>query len=83
MSDVITKRCDVCGRDKQETNHWLVAFTHPQIGGIMFVPAEVAVQTGVDQSFLREDICGQACSSKRLSQWLETLTATPAERQQP
>jgi hypothetical protein len=82
VSDRIAKNCDVCGVEKKETNHWLVAITHPQLAGIMFVPADVAVQTGLGAGIVREDICGQACSSKRLSQWLESLTATPAAERQ-
>lgn len=76
---VESKVCNVCGRQKQETNHWLVAITRPGMEGIMIVPADSA-SGDLGEAYQREDLCGQACTTKRLSQWLETLTATPPER---
>jgi len=70
--DVNTVKCDVCGRQKQETNHWLVAVAMPGIDGVMFVQAENAL-TPREPSYKYEDICGQECAHKRLSQYLATL----------
>jgi hypothetical protein len=67
-STVIT--CDVCGQIKGETNHWFIALTnagHHEVG-IGFGPADCDHQT---DTTIREDICGQECLRKRLSQWLE------------
>ncbi len=59
----------MCGRAKSETNHWLVAITRQGMGGIMFVPAE-AVETPRREGYTYQDICGQECAHKRLSQYL-------------
>lgn len=66
-------KCDVCGREKKETNHWLVCITSPPTAqapgteGIAFGPAG---SMSDDPSLKKEDICGQECAQKRLSQWL-------------
>lgn len=78
MSEVRTVKCDVCGRQKQETNHWLIAIQHPDLSGILFVPADDAQE---DLDYPRQDICGRACATQRLNQWIESITATPGERQ--
>ena len=68
--------CDICGRPKGETNHWLAAITIPandqDLRGIAFAPIDTPVN---DPAIKKEHICGQACAHKRFSQWLETLTA--------
>ena len=70
--DVTTTKCDICERQKQEVNHWLVAIVSPRLEGIMFVPAE-AVEEPRRSGFTYEDLCGQACAHKRLSRWLDDL----------
>lgn len=66
--------CDICGAVKGATNHWLVACQVQGMTGIVFVPAADAT---IDREFagrtVVQDICGQACAIKRLSQFLETL----------
>jgi hypothetical protein len=64
--------CDVCERSKGETNHWLVAITHSDYAGVVFVPA-VDVTEPRNPEGQYEDICGHACAVKRFSQWLETI----------
>jgi hypothetical protein len=66
-------KCDICKRDKQETNHWLVAITCPGYEGILFVPVE-ATEFRLE-GYTYQDICGQGCMSKRLSRWLDDLNA--------
>ncbi len=73
--DIATVQCNVCGRQKQETNHWLVAIVVPTFEGIVFEPAETFTSRQ-NPALQFEDICGHACAHKRLSQWLETLNAT-------
>lgn len=68
--------CNLCGRQKAETNHWLVAITRPDFEGILFLPAE-AVESPRLPGYKYEDICGQQCSLKRHSRWLDELN-TPA-----
>jgi hypothetical protein len=72
--DVSTVACNVCGRQKQETNHWLVAIVRDGFEGILFQPAE-ACSDPRNPDFKYEDICGQECSHKRLSRWLDTLNS--------
>ena len=66
--------CDVCTRQKQETNHWLVAIVRPFYEGIIFEPAD-AVEDPHRDDVIYEDICGQECAHKRLSVWLDELNA--------
>lgn len=66
--------CDICGRAKAETNHWLVAIVKPGFEGIIFQPAE-ATEDPRNPEFVYEDICGQECGHKRLSRWLDELNA--------
>jgi hypothetical protein len=71
-------KCDVCKREKQETNHWLVAITHPALQGLIFQQADL-VETPRSTEARYEDICGQACAHKRFSAWLDDATnAHPA-----
>ena len=76
--DVATKACDVCGRQKQETNHWLVAVMKDGFEGIIFQPAE-ATEEPRNPRVIYEDICGQECAHKRLSRWLDELNAVFSE----
>jgi hypothetical protein len=72
--DVQTKKCDVCLRQKQETNHWFVVALDKTTGVLMFAPAgSGAGKPDGDLQF--EDICGEECLHKRLSRWLENQTA--------
>ena len=64
--------CDICGAVKGVTNHWQVAIQAEDMGGIMFVPAEEATAQRNLPHITIQDICGQACATKRLSQYLST-----------
>ncbi len=66
--------CDVCGQSKGETNHWLVAVTHPEYSGITFVPAEEGHEPR-NPGGQYQDLCGHGCYAKCFSQRLETLNA--------
>jgi hypothetical protein len=68
MSEFTAPQCNVCGQLKGATNNWLKAVTSPLFKGICFVPAESAGER--DKDFEYEDICGQACATKRFSLWL-------------
>jgi hypothetical protein len=72
--DVNTVACDICGQQKQETNHWIVAVSslENQCEGVAFLPAE-AVPTPRPHDMQYEDLCGEACAHKRLSRWLDVL----------
>lgn len=69
MIDSTHTTCDICGAVRGETNHWQVAIQAEDMSGIMFVPAEEAtVQRNMPRVTI-QDICGQACAVKRLSQY--------------
>jgi len=63
--------CDVCNAQKQETNHWFKVIEKPLMNRIEFY----APDAEASENFEHEDICGQECLHKRLSQWLESETA--------
>jgi hypothetical protein len=70
--------CNVCGLAKGETNHWLKCITIPPtaeapgLEGIAFALIDAPVY---DPDIKIEHLCGQGCAHKRLSQWLDDLTA--------
>ena len=67
-------KCDICGREKGATNHWIVArVSESGPAGIAFLPIDDPVARQDVPRVAAEDICGQECAHKRLSQWLETL----------
>lgn len=77
--EILTIHCDVCGRPKGDANHWFVVVSDPrhagarEFEGVAFGSFSSPVD---DPLFKREHICGEACAHKRLSQWLETQSAT-------
>jgi hypothetical protein len=74
--------CDVCGRVKQETNHWFKAVVdpvHPNPAGIAFGTS--AAEVG-DSDLKIEHICGQECLHKRLSRWIEGTIASTSTTQE-
>lgn len=65
--------CDVCGAVKGETNHWIVASQVDNMPGIIFVPADSSSVRRDIAHVKVQDICGQACATKRLSQFFSTI----------
>lgn len=74
--DVHTQACNVCGQQKTENHHWFIAIRHPDLDGVMYLPAD-AVELPRRPEFIYEDLCGQACSLKHHERWLDKLK-TPA-----
>ena len=70
MQDTIC-RCDVCEREKGETNGWFAVRAFKS-----FSFEVLTWDLGAETSDLSESehICGQECLHKRLSQWLEANT---------
>jgi hypothetical protein len=60
-------RCDVCGKEKGEANHW---FAVQAIVEMVFkaMTWEEATESPAFSSY--EHICGEECLHKRLAQWL-------------
>ena len=73
--------CDVCGRVKGETNHWLVAVSSPICVGVMYVPAE-CISNPRWPEYIYLDICGHGCASKHFAAWLADTTATQQQLQE-
>jgi hypothetical protein len=72
--DVSTVACNICGQQKQEANHWFVAIHHPEMQGVLYLPAD-SVELPRRPVYVYEDICGQACSLKHHERWLDSLKA--------
>jgi hypothetical protein len=61
--------CDICGRDKQQTNHWFVAYEHG---------AELRIGGWSSQSRLRtsaKHLCGQTCLHKLVDDFMARTLA--------
>ena len=76
--EVLNKACHVCGRQKQQTNHWYVAIVDPAQkatgnSGIGFGPSDAQIDDR--HLYIVEDICGQECAHKRLDRWFESQTS--------
>ena len=65
--------CDVCGRQKQETNHWFLCFTMKGALGITFGAYNDRDLVPARRGLNIQDICGEACAHTRLSQFLDSL----------
>jgi hypothetical protein len=57
--------CDICGKQKQQTNHWLLAF-------IADYTISVRTWDSVKTENLREfkHLCGQECVLKFVNKWM-------------
>lgn len=69
----ITK-CDVCGTEKKQANHWFVAFSNSLNGqpGLTFHPWAVG-----NLAINAIHLCGQACAQKQLNSFLVQCTPMP------
>jgi hypothetical protein len=77
--NVTTVACDVCGRQKQETNHWLLVISRPDVEGLIFQPAGTEEEPRRERTTY-EDVCSDGCAQKRLQRYLDELkkfTAAP------
>jgi hypothetical protein len=62
--------CDVCGAQKQETNHWFVVLTHSNRTDFIvdsdYDPYSAYWQ--YDTDYKVTDLCGEACVLKKVSE---------------
>lgn len=67
--------CDVCGRQKGETNHWALVVTSktPSVLGIAFGRLQDENNLADPDELTIEHVCGRECATKRLAQFLGTL----------
>jgi len=62
--------CDICGRDKQQTNHWFVVYEHG---------TELRISGWNSQARLRtssKHLCGQTCLHKLVDDFMARTLAT-------
>lgn len=67
--------CDVCGKQKQEVNHWFKAHatlrSRESFPGFSVYPAAEDLAAG----FIYLDLCGQECVVKALNKWMQEQAA--------
>lgn len=71
MSTVQITKCDVCGAQKKEVNHWYKVW----LFGNIFHCALVQFIRSLDN--VEKDVCGRECASKLFSRFLETGSLEP------
>ena len=63
--------CDICGREKQETNRWWKV--KEMADHVRIAKAEVPVPLPY------KDVCGQNCLHRLVDRWMETGSLEKAE----
>lgn len=62
--------CDICGKEKQDVNHWFVfndaAYSGDELG--------IAVFQWHEPLSGYQHLCGQECVIKAVSKWMQNLT---------
>ena len=66
MSSPNRPECDVCGAVKRDTNHWFLCGGDGSIFKVL-AAADAKART----TRMLQDICGEACAHKALSQWMD------------
>ena len=66
--------CDICGEEKEQTNHWFVAYDH----GGEFRVSGLTPSNSQDRE--AKHLCGESCVHKLLD---EFLISTEARHRQP
>lgn len=67
--------CDVCGKIKQQVNHWWIVYTGSDSFELAGWDAETAKESGI------EALCGQECAAKALSQWMQSQSSPPSAQE--
>src|ERR1700761_7340756 len=62
--------CDICGRDKQQTNHWFVAYEHGSELRISGWSSQVRM------SAKAKHLCGQTCMHKLVDDFMARSIAS-------
>jgi len=61
--------CDICGAQRQDTNHWFLAEQLPN-GILSFTPWDLPRSPGYREQAHIQHLCGQACAHKLLDAWM-------------
>lgn len=67
MSHQPAFHCDVCGKKKEASNHWWIAF---QVTGFGIWPWDSDLARHENATHL----CGEGCAAKLMSKWMETTS---------
>lgn len=63
--------CDVCGKQKQQTNHWFIVWIYPRAVSVEWSPDPISI-TGSPMEDTdavdRLDVCGESCVVKKVSE---------------
>lgn len=72
MSDLISKKCDHCGKTKKETNGWSLMAYNEISGGVHLVHWDTmsSHNWGESKEYLLFDLCGQSCVLNQISRLL-------------
>ena len=68
-------RCDVCGIEKKQVNHWWKVWLAPDKGTRQLR----LVAAGAPSSVHAKDACGQSCIHRLVDRWMETGSLEKAE----
>lgn len=74
MGRQVSTKCDECGTEKKETNHWF------QVAGSETRP--VFRTAAADDADVLMDLCGQFCTMVVFQRWMDTGRVLSAERRQ-
>lgn len=80
MAKLSTFKCDVCGKVKGETNHWLVMFLLAH--KVEILPFSAPFDTGVEKPGAVH-LCGSGCAMKKLADRLSRENFAADARQLP
>ena len=66
--ELVTFKCDVCGREKQASNHWW----RVRVGNALHIYHwDYFGEGGEDDSIKHRHICGQECLMKVVQQFMD------------
>lgn len=69
MSSMSTYLCDVCGKQKESSNHWWIAYVDGGFGLWSW-------DKGFPDKSSAIHLCGEGCAVKMMSEWMETTSKT-------
>ena len=77
-----TYRCDVCGVEKREANHWWwLGWNESYQRAVLLTAAVRAQRFSEDENvkYVKFDLCGEACVTKKLSEFMERTVRVYAQ----
>jgi hypothetical protein len=71
VSELRTWKCDVCGHQKQDVNHWWLITSMP--GGVILLGPWIE-EGALDADF---HLCGRECAQKKIEEWMNAQMSAP------